>query len=205
MAVALFGLALLATACSHPAGKDSSGSTHPPATTPARSTTTTTTTTTTATPSTTAPSTVPVSSIGPLTTRTPPAGGYSVSLPASWQFTNSSVPSDHQTNTWSDPSDPNSSLTVVLSGCEGCVEASLTSGAPAPADELPAGATVTRTIAPWQIFYTGPASVSGYTDFGSVLVTHNGTAVTGFVKLDLVLPATGSAAADTVLGSFALT
>jgi hypothetical protein len=114
------------------------------------------------------------------------------------------VPSDHQTNTWSDPSDPNSVLTVVLSGCEGCVKASTTSSAPDPSNVLPAGATVTRTIAPWQIYYTDAASPSGYTDFGSILVTHNGTTVTGYVKLDLVLPSTESAAANTVLASFAL-
>jgi hypothetical protein len=114
------------------------------------------------------------------------------------------VPSDHQTNVWSDPSDPHTSLTVVLSGCEGCVKASLTSNAPDPNNVLPAGATVTQSVPPWQIFYTNAATPSGYTDIGMIEVTHNGMAVTGFVMLDLVLPAGDAPSANAVLGSFTL-
>jgi hypothetical protein len=204
MVVALTGLALLASACSHAAGAPhSSGSTTSPG---AHRTTTTTTVPTTAasTTSTTTATTTPVSSIGPLTTRSQPAGTYTVSLPAAWVFADTSIPSDHQTNVWSDPSDPNSSLTVVLSGCEGCVKASLTSSAPDPTAVLPAGATVTQTVAPWQVFYTNAATPSGYKDFGTIDVTHNGTAVSGYVMLDLVLPADEAASANSVLTSFTL-
>jgi hypothetical protein len=168
------------------------------------STTTSTTSTTTTAPATTVPATTPASSLGPLITRTQPGGAYTVSLPASWQFANTSVPSDHQTNTWSDPSDASTSLVVVLSGCEGCVTTTPGSNTPDPNEVLPAGATVTQTVQPWQIYYTDAASPSGYTDFGTILVTHNGTAITGYVKLDLVLPASGSAAAHAVLASFTL-
>jgi hypothetical protein len=207
MVVTLTGLALLVSACSHASGDPhATGST-----TSHRSTTTTTkvapttsapTTASTTTTSTTSSSATP---IGPLTTRSQPAGNYAVSLPASWVFADTSVPSDHQTNVWSDPSDPHTTLTVVLSGCEGCVKTSLTSDTPDPTKVLPAGATVTQTVAPWQVFYTNAATPGGYMDFGMIEVTHNGTAVSGFVMLDLVLPAGDAAAANAVLSSFALT
>ena len=198
------GLALLVTACSHTKVAAHATATTKPHGSHSGTTSTGPTTTSTAPPTTTAPTTAPVSSIGPLTARSQPGGAYSVSLPASWVFTNSSVPSDHQTNTWADPSYSHSSLTVVLSGCEGCVKASLTSSAPAPTNVLPAGATVTQTVAPWQVFYTDTASTAGYTDFGTIEVTHNGSAVTGYVMLDLVLPSNQSAAASAVLTSFTL-
>jgi hypothetical protein len=203
MVVALTGLAILVSACSHASGTPhSTGSTTTSG--PHRSTTTTgPTTTTTSTPSTTS-TTTSATSIGTLTTRTQPAGNYTVSLPAAWVFSDTSVPSDHQNNTWSDPSDPHASLAVVLSGCEGCVKTSLTSSAPDPTKVLPAGATVTQTVAPWQVFYTNAATPSGYEDFGMIDVTHNGTAVTGYVMLDLVVPAADAASAATVLGSFTL-
>jgi hypothetical protein len=140
-----------------------------------------------------------------LTTRSQPGtGDYSVSLPASWLYANATTPSDHQTNTWSNPADPASVLTVVLSGCEGCVKASIDSSAPAPQQQVPAGATVTRTVAPWQVFYSRAATPSGYEDFGTVLVTHSGNAVTGYVQLDLIVPAAQAAAANTILSSFTL-
>lgn len=120
-------------------------------------------------------------------------------------FANTSVPSDHQTNVWSDPTDAKSSLTVLLSGCEGCVESSTTSGTPDPNNVLPSGATVTQTVAPWQIFYTNTTESSGYTNYGTILVTHNGTTVTGYVKLDLVVPTGDAATANQILTSFALT
>jgi hypothetical protein len=204
MVVALTGLALLASACSHAAGAPhSSGSTTSPGS--HRSTTTNTVPTTAAsTTSTTTTTTTPVSSIGPLTPRNQPAGAYTVSLPAAWVFANTSIPSDHQTNVWSDPADPSSSLTVVLSGCEGCVKTSLSSSAPDPTNVLPAGATVTQTVAPWQVYYTNAATPSGYKDFGTIDVTHNGTAVSGYVMLDLVLPADEAASANAVLTSFSL-
>jgi hypothetical protein len=205
MVVALTGLALLVSACSHAAGTPhSSGSTTSPG---AHRSTTTTTVPTTAAPTTSTTSTTSTSaasSIGTLTTRSQPAGNYAVSLPAAWVFTDTSVPSDHQTNIWSDPSDPSTSLTVLLSGCEGCVKTSLTSSAPDPTNVLPAGATVTQTVAPWQVFYTKAATPSGYEDFGMIDVTHNGTAVTGYVMLDLVLPASDATSANAVLASFTL-
>lgn len=206
---ALIGLALVMTACSHTTGPSHTSAPHNPAGTHSGTTSTapkrtTSTTTRPTTPSSTQPTTAPVSALGPLITRPQPAGAYTVSLPATWQFANNSVPSDHQTNTWSDPSDADSSLTVVLSGCEGCVKAAPTSPTPDPSGVLPAGATVTRTVQPWQIFYTDTAPSSGYTDFGSILVTHNGTAVTGYAKVDLVIPTSESAAANAVLGSFTL-
>jgi hypothetical protein len=206
LATLLLGLACLTTACSHtPAPHSSSPTTtsRPHATTtstvPPTTSLATTTTTTGAAP----PTTVPFS-IGPLVTRTQPGGLYSIALPASWVFADTSVPSDHQTNVWSDPADPNTTLTVVLSGCEGCVKASPTSTEPAPQNVLPAGATITQTIAPWQIYYSKPASPAGYTDFGTIEVTHNGSAVTGYDMLDLVAPSSGAASANQVLASFAL-
>jgi hypothetical protein len=204
MVVALtgLGLAFLVSACSHPATPHSVGST---TSTTQRATTSTTVPTTAAPTTSTTGTTAPaVSSLGPLTTRSQPGGIYTVSLPAAWVFADTSVPSDHQTNVWSDPSDAHTSLTVMLSGCEGCVEASPTSGTPMPTKVLPAGATVTQTVAPWQVFYTNAATPSGYHDFGMIEVTHNGSTVTGYVRLDLVLPANQSAAADTVLASFSL-
>ena len=200
---ALTGLAFIISACSHTAAPHSIGTTT--STAPHRVTTSTivptTAVPTTATTGTTAP---PADSIGALTTRSQPGGIYTVSLPAAWVFADTSVPSDHQTNVWSDPSDPHTSLTVVLSGCQGCVEASLDSGAPTPTKAVPAGATVTQTVAPWQVFYAAAATPGGYKDFGTIEVTHNGSSVSGFVRLDLVLPADQAATANTVLTSFAL-
>lgn len=120
-------------------------------------------------------------------------------------FANTSIPSDHQTNEWTDPADANTKLTVVLSGCAGCVKASTTSSAPDPNAVLPAGAAVTSTVAPWQIFYTGTTAPAGYADYGLILVTHNGSTVTGYVMLDLVLPSSGGSGASSVLTSFTLT
>jgi hypothetical protein len=198
----LLGVALLTASCAHssPPRASSTTTTHRSGS----STTSTPSSTTTAAPTTTtpAPTTTAPSSFGPLVTRTQTGGAYSIALPASWVFTNTSVPSDHQTNVWSDPADPNTSLTVILSGCEGCVKASPTSTAPDPQNVLPAGATVTQTVAPWQIYYTKAASPAGYTDFGTILVTHNGDAVTGYVMMDLVAPSSAAAAANDVLVSY---
>jgi hypothetical protein len=127
-----------------------------------------------------------------------------VSLPESWVYANTSVPSDHLTNTWSDPSDANVGLTVVVSGCQGCVVATPGSATPDPRLAMPSGATVTRTVSPGQIFYSHAATTAGYTDFGMVLVTNNGTTTTGFVRLDLVVPSGQSDAANTVLTSFSI-
>jgi hypothetical protein len=44
--------------------------------------------------------------VGELVTRSPPGGGYTVALPASWQFRNASYPSDHATHLWYDPAHP---------------------------------------------------------------------------------------------------
>jgi hypothetical protein len=203
VAITLLGLALLSAACAHTATPHHSTTT---TTHGAASTTTTVAPTTLATTTTTAaavPTTAP-STLGVLVTRAQPGGAYSVDLPASWVFTDTSVPSDHQTNVWSDPADANSTLTVILSGCEGCVKASPTSTAPDPENVLPAGATVTQTIAPWQIYYTEPAAQSGYTDFGTIEVTHNGSAVTGYDMLDLVTTSGNATSANDVLASFAL-
>jgi len=75
---------------------------------------------------------------------------------------------------------------------------------PDPTLELPAGATLTKTVAPNQIFYTNNSSAAGYTDFGTVIVTDNSTGISGFVKLDAVLASSQSATADTILSSFKL-
>ncbi len=95
-------------------------------------------------------------------------------------------------------------LTVLLSGCAGCVVASPGSTTPDPKLEVPAGATVTKTVAPNQVFYTNNAPAAGYTDFGTVIVTDNSSGISGFVRLDAVLASSQSATADQILTSFAL-
>jgi hypothetical protein len=205
LSLALLGiLAIVAAACGGGSAKVSDRSTT--TTHAARSTTTSTTPPATTTSSSTATTTTSTgTSLGALTTRSQPStGDYSVSLPASWQYANTTTPSDHQTNTWSNPADPLSVLTVVLSGCSGCVKASLDSTTPAPQQQLPAGATITQTVAPWQIFYLKAVSPSGYEDFGTVLVTHSGSSITGYVQLDLVVPSAQAATAKTILSSFTL-
>jgi hypothetical protein len=199
LALALIGVACLATACSHAKTPSHASSTTTTASSQSGTTSTVAVTTTT----TAETSTTTASSIGPLVTRTPPGGAYSVSLPASWTFANTSVPSDHQTNVWTDPSDANTMLTVVLSGCAGCVKASSSSNTPDPQGVLPSGATVTETVQPWQIFYSAGAP-SGYTDYGTIIVSHSGTTITGYTKLDLVIPTSDSAVADDVLAGFSL-
>ena len=167
--------------------------------TPSSSTTSSTSTSTTTT-STTAPATP--APIGALITRTQPQGIYSISLPASWVFTNTSVPSDHLTNTWTDPADANLGLTVIKSGCQGCVVATSGSNTPDPQLDLPPGATVSRSNPPRQIYYTNDSPHAGYTDFGTVVVTDNATGISGFIKLDLVLPASQSAVANAFWTAF---
>jgi hypothetical protein len=117
-----------------------------------------------------------------------------------------SVPSDHVTNTWTDPADTHIELTVTVSGCEGCVVSSPGSSTPDPQLEVPPGATVTPSTAPMpgQLYYTTASPVAGYTDFGTVLVTDNATGISGFAKLDLDLPTDQSASATTILASFSL-
>jgi hypothetical protein len=108
------------------------------------------------------------------------------------------------TNTWTDPVDANSGLTVIVSGCQGCVVATSGSNTPDPQLELPPGATVSRSNAPRQIYYTDDSPHAGYTDFGTVVVTDNATGISGFVKLDLVLPTSQSAVANAILDSFTI-
>src|ERR1700733_15388389 len=75
----------------------------------------------------------------------PPGGGYSVELPATWRFANASYPSDHASHLWFDPQDALRKMLVVLSGCAGCAESG---GKPNAAAGVPAGATKVKRLSP---------------------------------------------------------
>ncbi len=125
-------------------------------------------------------------------------------MPASWQFQNATIPSDHVTNVWSDPATPGPGLTVVLSACTGCLKHPLTATTATPALVAPAGATQEVAKGPWRMDYVAPSLAAGTIDDGRVLVTHDGRAITGYVRLDVVVPPGEQALADHVLGSFTL-
>jgi serine/threonine protein kinase len=84
-----------------------------------------TTTSTTSSPTTSIPTTAatraPASDPAQLVPRTPPNGSYVVQVPASWTFRDTSIPSDHSTHLWYNPTDPLEKLQVIQSGCTGCV------------------------------------------------------------------------------------
>ena len=61
-----------------------------------------------------------------LAQKQPPWGGYRVNVPPVWHYVDKTIPSDHITNVWTDPATPGQRLTVVASGCIGCVMYSLT-------------------------------------------------------------------------------
>lgn len=222
----LAGVAVLAAACGGAASTSGSGGARrrPAAphayrhayrplvnggpTTPVTSTTAAPTTSTVAGPGTpaTAPpgaaTTLPPSA--PLVKKQAPTGEYQVQVPTVWSYRNATIPSDHITNVWSDPSVPGESLTVTASGCIGCVEYSLSNPSPDPSRVMPTGGTVKASVDPYTIDYEAPAFATGSVDFGRVDILHRGSVITGYVRLDVVLPSGDSQLAARMLQSFAL-
>ncbi len=156
---------------------------------------------------TTTTSAVPVASApGPplaLVATEPPGRPYRIEVPEGWQYEDETVPSDHTTDVWQDPTSPGQRLSVVRSGCAGCVERSVDQPTPDPALVAPTTVVASKQVDPWTFEYEAPTRLPGDLDFGQVSVAHAGSAVTGYARLDVVLPAGDQALAEDVLGSYA--
>ncbi len=203
-------LALVGSACGSSSGGSAQASAQPSEgtssrlgsnTVPVPSSVAPSTTTTTTDPGTT---TTMLSASAALVQKQPPAGGYQVQVPPVWHYANATIPSDHVTNVWSDPATPGQSLTVVGSGCIGCVERSLKDRSPDPSKVMPAGANVTQQPDAYTADYQAPSSVAGSVDFGRVMILHRGTVITGYVRLDAILPSGDQPLAERMFESFAL-
>ncbi|HVA07647.1 MAG TPA: superinfection immunity protein [Acidimicrobiales bacterium] len=132
----------------------------------------------------------------PLVQRTSMRWGYSMLLPASWQFRNASYPSDHSTLIWADPSDAAAKLQIVMSGCYGCSH-NLTTGAPQPQVGGSVRVTDTYAVSPTQLAFAAMSSNDPYPDNGLVIVNRS-----GYTQLDLWLPQIEHHVATLILNSY---
>jgi len=135
-------------------------------------------------------------STDPLVVRTSTTWGYSMLLPASWQFRNASYPSDHSTLIWSDPVDAAQKLQIVFSGCYGCSH-NLATGAPRPAVGGNLRVTSTYSISPTRLAYAAVSSNDPYPDNGLVIVTTQ-----GYTQIDCWVPQSEHHIATLVLNSY---
>lgn len=139
----------------------------------------------------------------PLVPTTPPEGGYSLMLPAGWELADQGRP-NHARDVWRDPNDPHSSVTVTISNCSRCVTDRRSK--PAPSRALPRGVASLLPISRWQVLYTlrghGHGKHDAYPDRGTIIVTHVGDRITGFVRIDTVLPSELETSSTAILVSF---
>jgi hypothetical protein len=139
----------------------------------------------------------------PLKRFSPPHGGYSVLLPSNWLFIDASYPSDHATHLWWAPRNALMKLEVVVSGCVGC--ASIDNyKVPNPAGLVPPGAIGKQRINKWEDAYQSYGTDDPYPDNGIVIVTHQGSRITGWARFDLWLPASEHTTASAILNSVRL-
>jgi hypothetical protein len=131
----------------------------------------------------------------------PPGGGYSVELPATWRFANASYPSDHASHLWFDPQDALRKMFVVLSGCVGCAE---TDGKPDPAAGVPTGATGVKRLNAWEESFQVFTPDDPWSALGLSLVIRQDGRIDGYASVELWLPASQRAVATTILRSFRL-
>src|SRR5437763_13797493 len=87
-----------------------------------------------------------------LVLRHPRGAGYQVLLPPSWKFRDASYPSDHTTQLWTSPADRNAKLEVVIAACVGCVTKNFDGKTPAPEQEAPAHAQITKRSR-WEVAF----------------------------------------------------
>jgi len=132
----------------------------------------------------------------PLVVRTSTTWGYSLLLPASWQFRNASYPSDHSTLIWSDPIDPSQKVEIVFSGCYGCSH-NPTTGAPQPAVGGNLRVTATYSISPTRLAYAAVSANDPYPDNGLVIVTKD-----GYTQINCWLPQSAHHMATLILNSY---
>jgi hypothetical protein len=129
----------------------------------------------------------------------PPHGGYSVELPATWRFANASYPSDHATHLWFDPANALRKMLVVLSGCAGCAE---TNGASNPAAGVPQGATSVIRLSSSEDAFRDFSDDDPWTANGISIVTRQRGQIDGYVSVELWLPPSQHALATAILNSF---
>jgi hypothetical protein len=137
-----------------------------------------------------------------LTAARPADRSYRISVPHGWQYHNGTIPSDHTTDIWNDPSASGESVTVVNSSCTGCVATSINDPSPDPSLLVPAGATSTTAVSPWILDYQTTAAATGLVDYGRIKILHSGGRITGYAHLDVVLPAAQASVAMDIINSY---
>jgi hypothetical protein len=130
----------------------------------------------------------------------PPGGGYSILLPATWRFANASYPSDHATHLWFDPTNALRKLLVVLSGCV-CAGPN---GQPDPSVGVPPNplhvVRLSRTEDAFQAFSDDDPWVANGI---SIDILGHGMPA-GYASVELWLPPSQHGLATTILNSFRL-
>ena len=146
---------------------------------------------------------------GGLLTRASHEGGFTIALPAGWQYKDATYPSDHSTEFWTAPGDARSRLEVNVSGCIGCVERAGctlrdTGCGPYPAGVLPQGTISRRALGRWAEEFVARVPGSPYLDRGLVVIGHRANAIRDWAYVRLWLPSSGVGLADSILATFVL-
>ena len=128
--------------------------------------------------------------------------GYCLSLPADWRYRDASYPSDHATYFYWNPDNALEQLTIIGSGCVGCVTKNQDGVTPDPTGILPPTTTNVREISPYVVRYTTYEGL--YPTSGFVYVLHNERGVSGAFIFSLDLPASKRERAGRIIDSFAL-
>jgi hypothetical protein len=130
--------------------------------------------------------------------------GYCLSLPASWRYRDASYPSDHSTYFYWNPDNALEQLTIVSSGCIGCVTKNNDGVTPDPSGEVPSSVVAQHEVSAYETRYTAYEGRSPYATEGFVFLPHNDKGISGSVIFALDLPNTEHAEAERILNSFAL-
>jgi len=135
--------------------------------------------------------------------------GYRLLLPSGWRFLDASYPSDHFTDFYVDPTDPNARLVVVGSPCQHCVTQGLSSKV-----AFPPGVTGRYRLDRYRVSWSAPgASWKPFFVWGQSPadtyrldgITWGGPALQfGYIQVGLWLPASAHATATRILDSVTL-
>ena len=128
--------------------------------------------------------------------------GYCLKLPTGWRYRDASFPSDHTTYFYWNPDNALEQLTIIGSGCVGCVTKNQDGVTPDPTGILPPTTTNVREISPYEVRYTTYEGV--YPTRGFVYVLHDEKGVTGAFIFGLDLPASERERAARIIDSFVL-
>jgi hypothetical protein len=132
----------------------------------------------------------------------PPSRVYRVLVPVGWRYRNATYPSDHSTEFWFSPTNPLEKLEVISSGCEGCVSVNYDGHTPNPYGMLPDGVFQKHLLNRYVATFSGLVSDDPYPMNGVVVVTHQGTKITGSWVVSLWLPYSLRTTATQMLNGF---